>query len=1199
MDSTKYLLTEDGFVFRDDVFPSVQHFKETISSLSHSMEVGSYESSSFVIRFDQLYKYRSLSIQSPSASNRIRVLGVPDYDHIRLDIQSSNPVLSPRFRLAIKMYNNRQDEVQLKQHLGDVFLSLDGKLNFLSKPYADFVRAWDEYSSNAREGRFTKNIRYHLEKYAKLVKAYDGLDLHGTSCLDINKVRVLDGLDYNLVCHDDGLLDVVPHLGEELKVFDPFVNQILESANRYSDNLNLTDNLGRKNYKVVFSESAAKKWQSISDLKRLPRNERSNLIKQGGFIAEFPPTAVIGDIYSARVVGFVFETPAKMFRDKQLGQTWNDGLDEISSMLRSRSGAGYGVTLCPEPEFYEEIKRAFTIHTEKKLVSVADANFDPSAAPALDEDSIYIASLKDSFSAADVDVLLERIEKHNVPTLSESELPLARQLISEAVSSSRDTLSWIDVNGEEKKIPVRSLQIAIDRLDVPASKTKSVNVKIFATLSSVESKTVFDPDWYMSEKIRDFATSQSFSEGTKLLPHQLRGFAWLYGLANDRRVVEAVGSRGGLLADDMGLGKTIQVIRLLESVRSDPVKSQKPVLIVGPISLLKTSWEEDGIRKFFNKDFIERNNMIHLGEVPPSIPKDVLFREVLSLQQSDSDDAVSDVFKGLKLSNELLGYLDDLKSFIKNSIVFCSYETLRSRSVELASLDFSLFVCDEAQHLKNQSTGVSSAAKAIKADFRVALTGTPIENSISDLWNICDLIAAKYLGSYKDFNEKYTSKIAKLQIGSSERQKLAAQLESDLRPIWLRRTKKDVADTLNLPDAIHYDSCENEIGQIYNKHLVPMSEAQIEIFKIQVAYFNESHARQKLAAIRNMMEACFAPWWARDIVAEYRNFNALCDLTPKLKCMFEIIESIAAKNEKVIIFANVIELQRDLSNLVYQWYFAKYGKSVDCEVFNGELSQTKRVDVLKRFKSAAGFKCLVISPRSGGAGLNITEANHVIHYTREWNPAMERQATGRVHRIGQKKVVHVYYPTSSMKHLQQESAEEHLANILQSKRGVIDDFTVSEAEVLVTEKSFDHAGFATDATILSPEGVVTLGPLRFEKLVAKYFESKGYSVEHVGSSGDGGCDVIARSSDRNLLIQCKFTEGNYVQNTEGIREIRGAHTTYEKRCGEKFSLAVVTNSVFSPTARSLALDGLEVDLIEGKPLFDWLKDSEVSLASLR
>jgi HJR/Mrr/RecB family endonuclease len=174
-----------------------------------------------------------------------------------------------------------------------------------------------------------------------------------------------------------------------------------------------------------------------------------------------------------------------------------------------------------------------------------------------------------------------------------------------------------------------------------------------------------------------------------------------------------------------------------------------------------------------------------------------------------------------------------------------------------------------------------------------------------------------------------------------------------------------------------------------------------------------------------------------------------------------------------------------------------------------------------------------------------------------------------------------------------------LANILREKREVIDDFTISEGDLAFGEKQFSNFNFATDDTILTAEGVSTLGPYRFERLIAHIFKSDGYSVEIVGGAGDAGCDIVARSSKGNKLIQVKFTEISLAQGTAAINEIRGAKSTYEKKYQCKFDLVAVTNSVFSPNAHSHSISGDAVELVEGGKVQDFLLVNKVPLSILK
>ena len=929
--------------------------------------------------------------------------------------------------------------------------------------------------------------------------------------------------------------------------------------------------------------------------------KRTKELMTGKFLAQFPPSRVIGDIFSDRIAGFILETPEKIQRDSKAGESWNEGFDDVSNILHSVSGSAFSISINPAPELYSEIKsqvERIRVQEKQREDAAKKATGAVYTTPNLEPINVYIDGLKDEFTIAELETLLDRVEKSNKPEILESEIEFAESILTEAKASGSFTAVWSNLKGDEINIPVRSLELSL-RDTSPKVSNRSLNVQIVDSKEAAsEVNKGFADDWYMNGAAETLAATSAFKEKVRLRPHQVKGYAWLHALATNPEVLSVCSSRGALLADDMGLGKTIQVIRLIAAFREDELKAKKPILVIGPVSLLKTSWELDGIQAFFTDEFLAKNPVLHLKDVERIVPKELILNEILAIENAKSSSDEFD-FKSSQLSGEINYYLDSFRQRIGNSIVLCSYETMRSRIFELASIDFSLVVLDEAQKIKNAYTGQSRATKALKADMKVAMTGTPIENSITDLWSICDFVVKDHLGSLNRFKEKYLKRISSAEPGTEQRKLIAEELERELSPIWLRRTKKEILKNGEIPPITHHDSIMDANGKVTNAHLVNMSDDQYRIFETQVGYFNEGKSGQKLSAIRNMLEACYAPWWAIGLNSDISNFSKMKSLSPKLKITFDILAEIAVRDEKVIIFANIIELQKELADLVHQWYFMDFSKAVDCEFFNGDFSLDQRTAMLSRFRSAKGFKAIVISPRSGGAGLNLVEANHVIHYTREWNPAVERQATDRAHRLGQKKPVHVYYPTSSLIERGKISAEEHLANILREKREVIDDFTVSEGDLAYGEKQFSNFTYATEDTILTPEGIATLGPYRFERLVAYIYRLDGYSVEIVGGAGDAGCDIVAKSSKGNKIIQVKFTEIRLAQGTAAINEIRGAKSTYELKYNCEFGLVAVTNSVFSPNAHSHSICGDFVELIEGEKIKDFLQTNKVFLSVLK
>lgn len=1195
-------IKENGFSFEKGRFPSEEAYKKAALVLNILDPAISESSGLLFLSFDSIYEYLSKAEQSKEIDSLLLNLNLPPYDKVRFEVLSEGKLDSKSFKLRVKTFNSREENIELKKAKGHFCEDQSGRQYFLTPIQCNFLEEWQNFNSSMKSTDFQTKIQSRLEAFEKLSSAYEKLEISGNSILDTLKIKIISDFQYNLIGNDDGSLDVIPSFEQDLQKYNNNLNALAETSPNYGTRVSLRDRSNRKNVQIFFTKQGAEAWENFYRVKRLSPKERTESLKDGDFLELFPPKEIIGDIFSERVIGFVLDSSQKIERDNKSSESWAEGFDDVANLLISTSGSTYAITLNPSPLIYTDIYGALEefkvrlANEEARLRSETGAILTD---PDLSGLTVYVPSLKDDFTVAELETLVKRIEKSNKPVIEEEDLARAKSILDEAKQKKEGVVTWKNQGGEDITIPRKSLELSIEDHNISTKQYHTIGVKVNESKVIDVGSQIFKDDWFLENiNLDELKKNENFKSDIALRPHQVFGYAWLKGLSEDLRVPATCKSRGALLADDMGLGKTIQVIRLIVEFKSAAEHRNKPILVVAPLSLLETSWKADGFKAFLSSDFLSSNNIVNIKDLTTSIPKHLAIKEVLRIEQEIQDNPTRN-FGSIELSPLLQSYINDFKNKVGSSIVLCSYETLRSRILEVGAVNFSLVILDEAQKIKNQDTSQSSAAKALQAHMKIAMTGTPIENTISDLWNICDFIVPGYLGTLKEFREKYQKPIASMPPGSNERKQLAEDLEKNLKPIWLRRTKKEVLKANDIPPIIHYDSILNDKGIAINQHLLPMSDQQYKIFESQVGYFNESKAGHKLAAIRNMMEACYAPWWAKGLKADYSNIYKLFELTPKLRITFEIVDAIVNKNEKVIIFANIKDLQQDLAWLIHQWVYHKYGKSIDCEVFNGDSDLKIRGAMLARFKNALGFKALIISPRSGGAGLNIVEANHVIHYTREWNPAVERQATDRVYRLGQTKTVHVYYPTSSLNHLQKVSAEEHLANILREKREIIDDFTVSQGDLGNTEDHFSSFNFSTNDTRLLAEGIRTLGPYKFEMLVAKYFEMEGFSVEVIGKSGDHGCDIVGHSNKKNILVQVKFSEGNSPQGTKPINEIRGAKSFYENKNQKKYSLIAATNTTFSPNAINLSSNGDFVELITGEAFETFLKTNTVLMSTLR
>jgi SNF2 family DNA or RNA helicase len=450
-----------------------------------------------------------------------------------------------------------------------------------------------------------------------------------------------------------------------------------------------------------------------------------------------------------------------------------------------------------------------------------------------------------------------------------------------------------------------------------------------------------------------------------LFHHQVEGYQWLCHL-------EEKGT-GGLLADDMGLGKTIQVITFL--LRQQQRQKLKPTLLVLPIALIE-NWIEE-INKFAPD--LANSMYVHKGS------------------------------SRLKHSDIIAQY----------DLVFTSYDTLKIDQLLLGKIKFQSIICDEAQNAKSYSSQRSRALRAMQADYRLAMTGTPVENSLEELWSIMDFVHPGELGSLREFKRTF------IQTNDYE------ALLKKIQPFYLRRTKKEVLD-----------------DRLPKKH-------EDEVLKVDASAMQKSIAASMLqtketgqVAILNMLMRLRQLYGHPGVVIpQYETLPA--HEVPKLEKLFEIIEKVRSKNEKILIFTEFRKIQSILKRLFMQ----KYGISVP--VIDGETNN--RQSVVKMFNESSGFGIMILSPKAAGVGLTITSANHVVHYTRWWNPAVENQATDRAYRIGQKKDVFVYQIiTTDATNFPQGTVEELMHELLDKKKelaeNVIVPFNMSELQKEILEK---------------------------------------------------------------------------------------------------------------------------------------------------
>ena len=461
--------------------------------------------------------------------------------------------------------------------------------------------------------------------------------------------------------------------------------------------------------------------------------------------------------------------------------------------------------------------------------------------------------------------------------------------------------------------------------------------------------------------------------------HQREGLEWL-----QQAWVE--GLPGGLLADDMGLGKTLQTLAFMawvQGIMDNGNYKPKPILIVAPTGLLKT-WESE--------------NDKHL--VAPGLGKLVK--------------AYGSALRSL----EQEGHYWRSQELQSADWVMTTYETLRDRIHTFLPIDWAIVAFDEAQKLKNPGARVTEMAKSIKADFVITLTGTPVENSLSDLWSIMDATCPGLLGSLKSFRDKFQKPAE--EEGDFERARLLRHtLEDEVTPpAIIRRIKDDYLK--GLPQKF-----EKPIDQE-----MPPEQAEAYTAVLRRGAQEQGKQGSMLEAINSLRKTSLIPY---NLDTEGIT-DKIVQTSARLKATMEVLDNIYYAGEKVLIFLEFLDLQEALVPYLQQ----RFDLDEPPARINGRVGGEVRKKFVDKFQNKLDgyFDVMLLSPRAGGVGITLTKANHIIHLSRWWNPAVEDQCTDRVYRIGQSRDIYVYYPLAVHPEFKERSFDKNLHELLDRKRSL-------------------------------------------------------------------------------------------------------------------------------------------------------------------
>ena len=551
----------------------------------------------------------------------------------------------------------------------------------------------------------------------------------------------------------------------------------------------------------------------------------------------------------------------------------------------------------------------------------------------------------------------------------------------------------VEINGQWVELRPQDVRAAKDFFEKRKGQTK-LSVEEALRISTGDNQLIdklpvvkFDASGKLDELITTMTTgNQSLEEisepdGFKgqLRPYQAKGVSWLSFLEQ--------WGLGACLADDMGLGKTVQLIAFLLYLRQEKALGG-PVLLVCPTSVL-SNWQRE-VSKFAPNQV---RTLVYHGDKRP---------------------------KGSAL----------VKAVEKLDLIITSYNLVQRDLKDLKRVEWRGMVLDEAQNIKNPSAKQSLAVREIESEFRIALTGTPVENRLAELWAIMDFLNPGYLGPLNFFKRRFATPIEK--YGDTDSLKT---LRSLVQPFILRRLKTDRTIIQDLPEKQEmtvFCGLSSEQARLYQK-LVDSTLGEID----------EATGVQRRGMILGLLvklkQICNHP-------AQYLKQETLgkARRSGKLQRLDEMLEEAVAEGDRALIFTQFAEWGKLLRSHL------EHRLGTEAMFLYGSTSQAKREEMVDRFQlDPNGPKIFILSLKAGGVGLNLTRANHVFHFDRWWNPAVENQATDRAFRIGQKKNVQVH------KFVCTGTLEERINEMINSKKALAEQ-VVGAGEQWLTELDTDQ-----------------------------------------------------------------------------------------------------------------------------------------------
>lgn len=534
----------------------------------------------------------------------------------------------------------------------------------------------------------------------------------------------------------------------------------------------------------------------------------------------------------------------------------------------------------------------------------------------------------------------------------------------------KDANGIIEFKNKYILIDQNEAQAIIDKLKNPKIDKITRMEMLHAAFSGHLNEYEFDYDEAFANIVKDIGKTVDVTapEGLngQLRPYQMSGLKWLY--------TNTTKGFGSCIADDMGLGKTIQVISLILKLKEEQ-KLKAPVLVVCPTTLMG--------------NWIKELNMF-----APSVK--------------------ASAYHGAERQLDL-----------KADVIITTFAILRIDIEEIKKTTWGMVIVDEAQNIKNPDTSQTAAVKTLKSDIKVAMTGTPVENKLTELWSIFDFINKGYLGSIRDFQKCYA-----IPIERFKQYERADKLKLSISPFVLRRLKTDKTIIDDLPEKVVLDEyC------YLTKTQAALYEKTLNSLMTDISNQKGINRRGVIfKLITALKQICNHPF-------QYLKYGEMTkDVSGKTEKFISLLSQILSNNEKVIAFTQYKEMGNILSTIIQNEL------NVSPLFFHGSLNTNQRQNMLQEFESNPDQKIMLLSLKAGGTGLNLTSATNVIHYDLWWNPAVEEQATDRSYRIGQNKNVMVHRLVTL------GTFEEKIDEMIKQKKELV-NLAVFEGEKVITELS--------------------------------------------------------------------------------------------------------------------------------------------------